>query len=73
MIVSATTKDEQIRQNQTMYKFSNVYLVCEYEYVRYLDCVCKMYIYFGPYTILPHSLVVSVSDFGSRGPGSIPG
>ena len=40
------------------------------------DCriiLSNMYGYFEPRTTRPGSLVVSLSDFGTRGPGSTPG
>ena len=39
----------------------------------YLYNLSNMYDYFNARTTWPGSLVVSVLDFGNRGPGSIPG
>ena len=50
-----------------------LYPVCEYEYGRYSDNLSNMYGYFDVPTTWPGSLMVSVSDYGKRGPGSIPG
>ena len=44
---------------------------CEHEYGCYSDCLSNMYGYFEPRTTRHPGLVVSVSDFGTRGPGLI--
>ena len=53
--------------------FAPFYLVCKYEHGRYSDYLPNMYGNLEPHTTWPPSLVVNVSDFGNRGPGSIPG
>ena len=62
-------RSDEIKQCTT---FQSFYLVCEYE-GRYSDCLSNMYGYFELCTIWSFGLVVNVSDFGTRGPGSIPG
>ena len=68
----------QIQINRTCRRINNVkircfYPVCEYEYGRYSDCLSNIYGYFDPLRTRHRGLIVSVSNFGTRGPGSIRG